>query len=220
MVRNIFKQLAAAAIACTLGVGAAQAAVTIYVGPAGSCGASGCTAPNTVTSQLTSYTYYDFNSGLPGIYAGSGSIVTGSVGGQYATPFGDTTPYLTVGQNQSETVTPGGVHNVFGLYWGSVDAYNTISFFLNNVLVDAFAGNDPRLTGITANGGQLTPNSNQYVTFMGLSYTSVKLDSSQFAFESDNHLVGDVPEPSTLAMLAAALLSMFGFGMWRRQSAH
>lgn len=216
---KLISKLISAAIVSACAAGAAEAAVAIYVGPAGSCGASGCTAPNTVTSQLSSFTIYDFNSGLPGVYAGSGSIVTGSVSGQYATPFGDTTPYLTVGQNQSETLTPGGVHNVFGLYWGSVDAYNSIKFFLNNVLVDTFAGNDPRLTGITANGGQLTSNSNQYVTFLGLQYTSVQLSSTQFAFESDNHLVGDVPEPSTLALIAAALLSMFGLGYWRKQNA-
>lgn len=211
--------LGAALVMSAFSAGSAQAAVSVFVGPSGSCGANGCFAPPGVTSILSSYTYYDFNAGLPGVYSGTGSVVSiPNVSGVYAAPFGDDSKYLTVGGGQTMTLTPGGTHNVFGLYWGSVDNYNKIEFFLGNVLQDTFLGSDARLTGITANGGQLTPNSNKYVSFLNLPYTSVRLTSTANAFETDNHLVGQVPEPSTLALLAMALLSMFGLGLMQRRA--
>lgn len=205
-------------IAALWGVSTASAAVMIFVGPSGSCGGNGCFAPPSVTSLLSSYTYTDFNAGMPAGYSGTGTVVTGSVSGVTATPFGDTSPYLTIAGGQSTTLVPGGVHNVFGLYWGSADNYNKVEFFLANVLQDVFLGNDPRLTGLTANGGQLTASSNKYVSFVGLTFDKIRLSSTQNAFETDNHLIGDVPEPSMIALLAALGFALLCFARSRTRA--
>lgn len=140
--------------------------------------------------------------------------MNGSVGGLYAAPSGDTSNYLTVAGGLSITITPGGTHNVFGLYWGSVDDYNSISFKIGSSTT-TFTG---LAVSALANGNQTIDQTNLYVTFLNIPYTSVVLTSSRNAFESDNHLVGDVPEPTTIALIAMALLSLFGVGLMRRRA--
>jgi hypothetical protein len=58
-------------------------------------------------------------------------FVTGSLSGQYAAPFGDTSQYVTIGTNPSpgsaSLVMPVGTFNYIGLYWGSIDNYNSIT---------------------------------------------------------------------------------------------
>src|SRR6185369_11549714 len=114
---------------------------SVILGPAGSCGPNGCFAPVAVTSTLDSFAYIDFNSGLPGTYSGTGNLATGFNPGIWAQPLGDTSQFLTVPGGASETFTPGGLHNVFGLYWGSVDTYNSIDFF-DGVNHFVFTGTD------------------------------------------------------------------------------
>lgn len=203
---------AAAVVGAMFAGGAANAA--ILLGPPGPCSADGCDAPPAVISLLASYDQYDFNSGLPIGYAGTGNLATGLTPGISAPPLGDTSQYLTVPLGGVETFTPGGVHNVFGLYWGSVNSYNTI------ILSDgpnqfSFTGTD--LFGLCADGSQVNSCSNQYVTFLGIPFTSVTLELSQYAFESDNHLIGDLPEPGPLALIGVALLSLLGLGATSRR---
>ena len=67
----------------------------------------------------------DFSaSGNSGVVIGSSSVT--------AAPFvgplpgnQDTTKYLSIGGNGSETITFASEKNAFGLYWGSLDSYNT-----------------------------------------------------------------------------------------------
>jgi len=210
-----FKMMAATALLATsIATGGAQA--SIVLGPVASlCAANGCFAPPAITNILSFSSYTDFNSGfaLPSGYSGSGSVVNGNLSGVYAAPAGDTSNYLTVGGGQSITITPGGTHNVFGLYWGSVDSYNSISF-IDGLSTTTFTGLD---VSALANGNQTIDQTNLYVTFMDIPFTSVVLNSGQNAFETDNHLVGDVPEPSTIALIGMALLSMFGIGLMRKR---
>src|SRR5438477_2691741 len=79
-------------------------------------------------------------------FSGSGIVMrNGPAGDQpslglYAEPFHDTSNYLALLGGGSETISFSTVKDAFGLYWGSLDPYNTGDFFRNNVLVVSYTG--------------------------------------------------------------------------------
>ncbi|MGJ4892143.1 VCBS domain-containing protein [Bradyrhizobium sp. HKCCYLRH3099] len=128
-------------------------------------------------------------SGAAGIVQGSSSVLSAP----YMDGGRDQTKYLTIGANAHETITFDSIKNSFGLYWGSVDAYNSISFYSNNKLVAFYTGSD--VAPLIANGGQTSSASNGYVEFLGLTpFNKVVLASSQNAFELDNVSAGYIPD--------------------------
>ncbi|MBD2339074.1 PEP-CTERM sorting domain-containing protein [Calothrix sp. FACHB-156] len=150
------------------------------------------------------------------------TIVQGTVSGQYATPSGDQTKYLTIapvganvlGSNSPITIALAKAANYFGLYWGSVDAYNTVAFYKGQSLLASFTGSN--VPGTTASGDQSSPEDNVYVNFFtgqGEEFDKIILASSQVAFESDNHAFKEVPEPLTIGGSILAL----GFGWWMKR---
>lgn len=150
-------------------------------------------------------------------YAASASnFRTGSVSGQYAAPAGDTTGFFTVGPTDGTpvTVTLLTTANYFGFYAGSLDAYNTVTFFLNGVQVDRFTGtqiNAVAFPGDTTDGDQAQA---QYIDYFPNSfYNSIIYSSTSNAFETDSHAFGIaapnvVPEPASTALFGLGALAL------------
>jgi PEP-CTERM motif-containing protein len=195
---------AALTLATLIGASGAGAAVITFGGT--NAGTNG------ITSSRAGAVIMDFNSGVkPAGYSGDGAIVDGSLSGYFAAPAGDTSRYLTVAYPKSagtEVALTGSLFNYFGLYWGSMDDYNTLSFYNGGSWLGSYTGADVIQAGTTL-GDQTAAGSNRYVNFdFGSQYFDrVVFSTGNYAFESDNHAyASDVPEPTTLALLGLGML--------------
>lgn len=101
----------------------------------------------------------------------------------------------------------------YGFRWGTIDFYNTVSFYNGSTLLLSLTGTD-----VTNGSGGLTAGYFNVYAGAGESITRVVLESSRSSLESDNHAVhfmsqsfapyapiASVPEPSTYALLLAGL---------------
>ena len=142
-----------------------------------------------------------FSAALDATFSGSGDagVVNGSLADITGAPFvgpvpgsADATNYLSIGAGGTETITFAALENTFGLYWGSVDTFNTLDFYNGTTLVASFTGNDVSPLFATGNLGSFS--SNGYVEFLGLaSFDKVVLGTgSTNAFEVDNISAGTV----------------------------
>lgn len=175
-------------------------------------------------TDVSGATEIDFSNGCG--YAsctGDFAIVTGSQSGRYAAPAGIGTdnPYLSVPNPQrsgTAALKLGTTANYFGLYWGSVDSYNSISFYLLGALVDTFGGSQ---IAPPADGNQLAAATNRFINFFfgHLLFDEVRLDSDNYAFESDNHAYARVSEPGTLALMGLAVAGLL-IARRRRKEEH
>jgi hypothetical protein len=163
----------------------------------------------------------------PGIFAdilhNDAAVVTGSVSGKYAAPYiadtglRDHTPYLTVpGPNSNGTgsfkVALASTADYFGLLWGSMDTYNTLTFWHQGSVVGSFTGSD--VADPTATGNQGVAGQNRYVNFSDFLFDEFELHSNGFAFEVDNIAVAPVPEPGTIFLMG---LGVAGLVAWRKK---
>jgi hypothetical protein len=179
-----------------------------------------------MTTDVAGATVVDFNAGNPAYYTGQGTVTSGSISGQTAAPAGDITPYLSVAyplQTGSMAATLGASYNYFGLYWGSIDNYNTLKFYDGAALIATITGSDVIASGSTL-GDQMAAGANRYVNFFfnDASFDKVVFSTSEYAFESDNHAyanVSKVPEPTTLTLMGLALAAVGFTARRRRQTA-
>jgi fibronectin-binding autotransporter adhesin len=129
------------------------------------------------------------SSGEAGVVLGSAQVTVAPFIGPLP-GHADNTNYLSIGANGSETITFATEQNQFGLYWGSVDTYNTISFYDGSHLVASYSG--AQIAPLLANGNQGSFSGNGYVEFPDLApFTKVVLASGSNAFEVDNISAGD-----------------------------
>jgi PEP-CTERM motif len=165
---------------------------------------------------------------LGGVAFSGGAFIANNLpntaAGISATPAGDTTNYMSILSGQYETLTFSGNKNSFGLYWGSIDAYNKIEFFSGNSFVTSYSGNTLNaVPPVGSNGDQFLLTTNAYIMFSGLSFDNVKLSSSGNSFEFDNVFagsqsqVGGIPEPSTWAMMLLGFAGV-GYMAYRRKT--
>ncbi len=193
-----------AGLLLTLSAGLAHAAPIFTLSAAGE---TTTTVADTITIDFEGHCGY---ASCDGDY----QIVTGSVEGQYAQPAGTSSYYLAVPNpqaNGSVLLTLGTTSDYFGLFWGSVDTYNSITFYLGGAVVGSFGGLD---IAPPADGNQQADATNRYVNFWfqnGDTYDAVRLASNGFAFESDNHayrVTASVPEPAAALLMLVGLLGL------------
>lgn len=182
-------------------------------------------------SSLNGACTVNFNSG--NAVNSCGATYTGALASNFptgtttahATPAGDTTAYFTVGPADGGpvSISLNQQANYFGFFTGSLDSYNLVRFYLNDIMVDAFTGtqiNEVAFPGAATNGDQ---SKSAYVNYFPTSgetqvfFDRIVYSSSSNAFETDNHTfgqstpdqLGSVPEPGSIALLGIAGLALF-----------
>jgi hypothetical protein len=150
--------------------------------------------------------------GLNVSFTGGGMTVTGNsaVGTAPVTASGpDTTNYLTTALGTVMLTFPG-QETYIGLLWGSVDTFNTLSFYSGQTMVSSVSGADLP----TSNFGDVGAGGTLYVNFFSSRpFDSVVAASGGYAFEMDDvAYAGDdsapVPEPAAIGLLALGLLGI------------
>lgn len=193
----------------------------------------------------TGVNYVNFDNLTPGSSAGGvsggitvgftpdGQTAQGSKSGIYAAPylsngvgtlFGDSTtgpdqtPYLTTGKGAVTLLLPG-QERYLGLLWGSVDSYNTLSFYNGSTLVGSITGSQV-ISGANGNQG---PSGTVYVNVNStVGFDKVIATSTQYAFEFDNVAFATaaiVPEPSTFLVAMVGTAGLIAYGRLRRKGA-
>jgi hypothetical protein len=157
---------------------------------------------------------WDFDSVANPSFSYFGGVLPFSIPGIAAAPAGDATNYgfASPGFDSTFLVTSGNISSL-SFYLGSLDEYNTISFFNGATLIDSFTGSD--LTSVlpaVANGDQSAGDTNRryFFTFGAADNVNrVVFNTTLPAFEFDNiaAAISAVPEPSTWAMM------ILGFGL-------
>jgi hypothetical protein len=181
-------------------------------------------------------------------YVTDGGVVSGATSSVYAPPslsgtnnlyFESTTP---VGPDGTHYMTAGGLvgppassvtlnfgsqgYNYLGLLWGSVDTYNSLTFYAGSHQVGTLTGSSV----LTPPNGDQGVSGTAYINIgTSFAFNRVVLTSTQHAFEFDNvafgaigsvpPLFGTVPEPASVVMFGTAFLVVSGVTWSRNRKA-
>ncbi|RBP04045.1 hypothetical protein DFR50_14117 [Roseiarcus fermentans] len=140
-----------------------------------------------VAGLVTSQELY-FGQGDSIQFSGTAGVYNGTKSGVAAAPYTSsgpqTTNYLAAESNGPVTINFAQNQQYFGMNWGSVDSYNTLSFYQGSALVAQYTGSN---VVASANGSQGADGSD-IVNFdfnNSASYNKVVMTSSSPAFEFD-----------------------------------
>jgi Ca2+-binding RTX toxin-like protein len=140
-----------------------------------------------LTTSRTAETVVTFDIGFTSLpsYTG-GSIRQGDQVGFWLAPSDNTSNYLSVdplsGTPSVISAPNGTLWKYFGLYWGSIDDYNSIEFWKDNTRIAYYSGSDIA-TLLNLRGGYINFDVNNNDGY----FNKIILTSTQQAFESDNH---------------------------------
>jgi hypothetical protein len=95
--------------------------------------------------------------------------------------------------------------------WGSVDSYNTLEFYDNNVLIATVLNTD-----ISPAPGNVAGRGAAYVAISGLLFDEIRFNSGLNALEFSNMTTTPVPLPAALPLMLAGLA---GIGLVARRRA-
>lgn len=153
----------------------------------------------------------DFDSPIAAGFTYVGGILPFSIPGVAAAPASDATFYGFASPGFDSTFTSASSLSSLSFYLGSLDNYNTLSFYSGDTLIQSFTGTQLTIPD-PANGNQASGNTNRryFFTFGAAdNVNKVVFNTTQPAFEFDNiaAAISSVPEPSTWAMM------ILGFGL-------
>jgi hypothetical protein len=195
-------RLGFAAIAALAVSSSAHAAVTLTAFSPGSGVAAGQTVVDSFDAPAaTGYTFV------------GGTVEQGSSVNQYQAPNGDGSHFLAVLGTGFATLTTPAALTGLSVFIGSIDSYNSISFYNTaDQLVSSFTGSD-----LLAFQGAAPGEGRFYFDLAGQAIGSVVFGSGQNALEFDD-IAASVPEPGVWAITLLGF-GCLGYALRRRRAA-